>query len=923
MRGLFLQVLAMSVIVSLLLAVLLFPARRWLERRYAPQVRWSLWRGFALVLVLGIGWFAASRALPAAVVLRVPDHTVTLPFSQEEVKTEEVKAAGSGRKQAPVSAGVSSVFGELAAEKFSDMGADKRAPAVGTVSGVDASDSAGGPAAEPAANGTPTAASVQSGAKGMRVSVFALLSMVWLAVALFLMAGQWVRYALVRRKLFRASAPSELAEHLYDAGDARVQFRILPDLASPMTLGWIRPVVLLAREEEAPMAVLHELTHVRRRDIFYKHVIFAACALYWFDPLVWLMAKAADIDMEAACDADVVRSCSPEEKRSYGELLISAATGSALPLATRFGDGREQMKFRLTQLMRPGKTSRTLVCVLLAIVMTGATLAACVGNVEESAKLSPEGQTGKVHPLAATDGLRQPQGGDGKQQPQGEAVKPQEQTADARVDEEARKAFGQVLKRMREEHILPDGSDADLAAYAVMSENRFAVADVDADGREELVVIYTTVCVAGERGWVIGYDGTKQETYIQFEEYPSFEFYPNGTIKALSSHNQTYGEPWPFTLYQYLPERDSYEAVGGVSALSRSIAKQFEMSYPDEIDVSHSGDVYYIGENPYAGGTPVDAAEYRAWLMQYTGGAETVGLDYLWLTAQNVANFTGEEIPESIARGGDGMLIPTKELQAEYGIDHYYWGFAFDEVTQDGQDWYRLTHEDGEVTLRVNGLETLLIAERKRGASLHRITADILRFLPSPLGSEHTDFCLADVTGDGEKDLVYMATTGGTGAYAVDCCVLDFETFETYRVSDYSGGAFIPALLSSVELKGVELREEIYDDWTDRYALCGVRLSGGEWQGVKVNLPESVTMETCDFSIDTSHSGWFDLSVVGDKLLAKAASNIRSAQYGDYAFSLRCELRLDQESGTFLPDPDSLMLEVDRHTELPEGWNLC
>lgn len=90
------------------------------------------------------------------------------------------------------------------------------------------------------------------------------------------------------------------------------------------------------------------------------------------------MAKIADRDMEAACDAQVVRGMTPAEKRSYGELLLTAALRQdAPPLSSRFGGSKDQMKSRLTQLFHPGKRSWGLVVVLLAAVFLGTGLVAC------------------------------------------------------------------------------------------------------------------------------------------------------------------------------------------------------------------------------------------------------------------------------------------------------------------------------------------------------------------------------------------------------------------------------------------------------------------------------------------------------------------------------------------------------------------
>ena len=75
---------------------------------------------------------------------------------------------------------------------------------------------------------------------------------------------------------------------------------------APLTFGVLRPTVLLPedlRGEAFTLVLAHELAHVKARDCL-KKVLFAAClCLYWWNPLVWRMVKAADEDLELSCDA--------------------------------------------------------------------------------------------------------------------------------------------------------------------------------------------------------------------------------------------------------------------------------------------------------------------------------------------------------------------------------------------------------------------------------------------------------------------------------------------------------------------------------------------------------------------------------------------------------------------------------------------
>jgi beta-lactamase regulating signal transducer with metallopeptidase domain len=61
--------------------------------------------------------------------------------------------------------------------------------------------------------------------------------------------------------------------------------------------------------------LLHELAHVRRRDLVGHTIGRFACALYWFHPLVWTAAKRLRSESERACD-----DLAPQLRRSRERL---------------------------------------------------------------------------------------------------------------------------------------------------------------------------------------------------------------------------------------------------------------------------------------------------------------------------------------------------------------------------------------------------------------------------------------------------------------------------------------------------------------------------------------------------------------------------------------------------------------------------
>jgi len=100
------------------------------------------------------------------------------------------------------------------------------------------------------------------------------------------------------------------------------------ELASPISWGLMRPVIVLntravEAQGEAEAIIAHELAHVARMDWIKLLLARVATALFWFNPLVWLLAREAHQLREEAADdavlaADIVDT-------DYAELLVGVA----------------------------------------------------------------------------------------------------------------------------------------------------------------------------------------------------------------------------------------------------------------------------------------------------------------------------------------------------------------------------------------------------------------------------------------------------------------------------------------------------------------------------------------------------------------------------------------------------------------------
>jgi beta-lactamase regulating signal transducer with metallopeptidase domain len=99
--------------------------------------------------------------------------------------------------------------------------------------------------------------------------------------------------------------------------------------ATPITVGWLSPVLILPRGWERWSAaqldavLTHEREHARRRDPLVQWLALLNRAIFWFHPLAWWLERRLASLAELACDAAVIRAGhSPQD---YSDYLIDMA----------------------------------------------------------------------------------------------------------------------------------------------------------------------------------------------------------------------------------------------------------------------------------------------------------------------------------------------------------------------------------------------------------------------------------------------------------------------------------------------------------------------------------------------------------------------------------------------------------------------
>ena len=191
-----------------------------------------------------------------------------------------------------------------------------------------------------------------------------LLALGWGLPALLLLAAMLV--AVIRLFALRTRA-AVLVEQSWLAALAQAQSRmnfkhgtallVSREIASPVSWGVMRPVILInqasiAKPGDAEAIIAHELAHVSRLDWAGLLLARIATALFWFNPLAWMVAYQAHQLREEAADDAVLRS--NVDRVDYAALLVGAARHEArgfLLAANGVAPSAGSLKRRITRVL--------------------------------------------------------------------------------------------------------------------------------------------------------------------------------------------------------------------------------------------------------------------------------------------------------------------------------------------------------------------------------------------------------------------------------------------------------------------------------------------------------------------------------------------------------------------------------------------
>ena len=140
--------------------------------------------------------------------------------------------------------------------------------------------------------------------------------------------------ALVKTSNFSES--SKYSSFIYslphEAKGKKVKIGISPTIDSPISFGWIEPIILLPialvnqlTVKEIESIILHEWAHILRNDYLINIITSLVQVILFFNPFSYLLNKEISLQREIACDNFVMKAS--VEKLDYLNAIYKIATG--------------------------------------------------------------------------------------------------------------------------------------------------------------------------------------------------------------------------------------------------------------------------------------------------------------------------------------------------------------------------------------------------------------------------------------------------------------------------------------------------------------------------------------------------------------------------------------------------------------------
>lgn len=177
---------------------------------------------------------------------------------------------------------------------------------------------------------------VQPSPTQKRVDLITVLSYVWVVFAAAMLlrgAGSWIRLS------HKLKTAQKMSGNVYASAA----------ISDPFIMGVVRPKIYLPTglaSAENELILKHECAHIRRGDHIAKLIMYCALCIHCFNPLVWVMFRLFERDMEMSCDEKVTADMTNEQKADYSQTLLKLSVKPTASFTACFGESSTKQRIK-------------------------------------------------------------------------------------------------------------------------------------------------------------------------------------------------------------------------------------------------------------------------------------------------------------------------------------------------------------------------------------------------------------------------------------------------------------------------------------------------------------------------------------------------------------------------------------------------
>ena len=208
------------------------------------------------------------------------------------------------------------------------------------------------------------------------------LTVLWAVGAGALVLWGFGSYFLFRRRLQFAM---RLSDEIYE----------VDTIPSPCVVGFLHPRIYLPvglTEMQQRHTIAHERAHLQHRDHIWKLMSYVVLSVHWFNPVVWLLYRQFQQDLEMACDERVLKALGPSVRADYSESLLALAKKQHLVVPNPIAFSENTTKDRITKVLRYKKplAAVTVAALVLSLILGTILFAGPVEAAGEETELTQE-----------------------------------------------------------------------------------------------------------------------------------------------------------------------------------------------------------------------------------------------------------------------------------------------------------------------------------------------------------------------------------------------------------------------------------------------------------------------------------------------------------------------------------------------------